>query len=90
MYYLSVIDRERVVTFPEAVEVKSSIIVQFYFFDGLYCNLKKKLKKLKITHIRMIMVYTCKAKDKILMFPLILPTLIFSAFSILPFLNKHY
>jgi predicted outer membrane lipoprotein len=29
------------------------------------------------------MVYTCKAKDKILMFPLILPTLIFSAFSIL-------
>ena len=47
MYYLSVIDRERVVTFPEAVEVKSSIIVQFYFFDGLYFNFKKKLKKLK-------------------------------------------
>jgi hypothetical protein len=43
--YLSVIDRERVVTFPEAVEVKSSIIVQFYFFDGLYCNLKKNNKK---------------------------------------------
>jgi hypothetical protein len=47
LYYLSVIDRERVVTFPEAVEVKSSIIVQFYFFDGLYFNFKKKLKKLK-------------------------------------------
>jgi hypothetical protein len=61
---------KKVVTFPEAVEVKSSIIVQFYFFDGLYCNLKKKLKKLKITHIRMIMVYTCKAKETEVIQPL--------------------